>query len=473
MIHRRLLLIVPVVALATTPLVAAGPEPLTLTQAIREALAHNDRAIDSRDRIEQADLALHLARNEFRPKIVPNLQGSFGQSNVANQSYRVDLSQRLQSGTEVRLGAGASTAQIPSSIAGQPDIRYYNSDTTLSVSQPLLRGAGSAVIGRAMSIATLERGDAGRALQRTEQDLTVEVAAAYYHLVAAQALQQVAANSLERARQLVAASRARQEAGIVSQLDVLRAQELASQAELQASDVEATLDDAKDRLNLLMGREADSPLTVVSEIPAAATGGMSATEAVAVALEKRTDLRSLIASAADSRRAIGVASNELLPQLDVNLLLTRRDTARSLFDSFRVGTFQFATFVTVSMPVDRTPAIVSYQNALIERDRRDRAVESLRRSITDEVMRAVRERDRVRRNLAVATTAVEIAKQEIDVAEFRYQRGLSNNLDLVGAEGNLLAAEGRRIAAQADAAVADLRFRALIGTLDPRHDPLP
>jgi len=63
-----------------------------------------------------------------------------------------------------------------------------------------------------------------------------------------------------------------------------------------------------------------------------------------------------------------------------------------------------------------------------------------------------------------------LTRKECDVARFRYQRGLSNNLDLVNAETGLLAAEARRIGAIAELAVARLYLKAALGTLDPRKD---
>ena len=86
---------------------------LTLAQAVNEALVNNDRIVNQRDSVEQAALGVRLARNNFQPKIVPNIQGSFGRTNVSNQVYRVDLTQRFTTGTEMRLGVGTSTAQIP------------------------------------------------------------------------------------------------------------------------------------------------------------------------------------------------------------------------------------------------------------------------------------------------------------------------------------------------------------------------
>ena len=76
----------------------------------------------------------------------------------------------------------------------------------------------------------------------------------------------------------------------------------------------------------------------------------------------------------------------------------------------------------------------------------------MRRQIADDVRRAVRERDRLLRGLAAAQNTVAIAEKEVEVAQLRFERGLSNNLDVVTAESNLLAAQGRRIQILADSA---------------------
>jgi len=57
---------------------ADDPQRLTLADAVREALQRNERLVNQRDTTEQAVLGLRLARDEFRPKIVPNVLGSFG-----------------------------------------------------------------------------------------------------------------------------------------------------------------------------------------------------------------------------------------------------------------------------------------------------------------------------------------------------------------------------------------------------------
>ena len=107
---------------------------------------------------------------------------------------------------------------------------------------------------------------------------------------------------------------------------------------------------------------------------------------------------------------------------------------------------------------------------MLDRDRRRREVTTLERQIADDVKQAIRERNRLLRGVLSAETSVEISRREVEVAQLRYQTGLSNNLDVVTAESGLLAAEGRRIQALADSAVARLRLRALLGVFNPRTD---
>lgn len=90
--------------------VEAPPVALSLADAVQRALDKNDRLLDSRDSVEQADLSVRLARSAFRPKVVPNILGSFGQTDVSNQTYRLDLSQRFVTGTELRATAASSTS---------------------------------------------------------------------------------------------------------------------------------------------------------------------------------------------------------------------------------------------------------------------------------------------------------------------------------------------------------------------------
>jgi len=413
---------------------------------------------------------VRLAENNFRPKVVPNIQGSFGQSDARNQNYRLDVLQRFTTGSEARASFSTSTAQIPS-LTGVPgqDVNFYNADAAITFSQPLLKGFGPSVARRSLSSAEGRRIDA--TLERTivEQGVAVDTAAAYYRIVAQQALVAVAKTTLERSRRLRASAEAKLDAGLVSQLDVFRAEQLVSQAEIQLFDAESAVEDARDQLCFLVGRSSDEAFDVVGDIPKA-VDLISTDEAARIAVDNRLDLKRSTVAADEAERAISYTRNQLLPQLDVNFSLTRSQTADSFRSSFGIDGFKFATFLAVSMPLDRTPMLVEHYNAVIERDRRRREGDTLRKRVVDEVKRAVRQRDRAVRNLAAAEASVAIGKKEVEVAQLRYERGLSNNLDVVTAEAGLLSIESRRVSTEADLAVVQLALRAAMGILDPHKD---
>lgn len=441
----------------------AGDAPvLTLADAVTQALAQNDRMAGYRDAAEQAELSERLARNAFHPKITPNILGSFGRSDVSNQTYSVSLTQLLPTGTELRATVGTATER---NQLGD----YYNTDTTFNLKQPLLRGFGRGTARRQLTSAEVRRAAAARQETYQRQQLAVDVARAYYQVVTQISLAEVAERSLERSRKLLEASEAKLEAGRVSQLDLFRARQLVTQAEMQLLDTDTGVADAMDQLRNLMGRDLDYRFEVSREVP----GGSEPIEAevaVKVALEKRPEIETAEALATDAEGAVSYARNQLLPQFDVNLALTRRETVDSFWDSFGFDNMQFATFLAISTPVDRTPQTIQYHAALIERDRARRDVRTVRLAIAGEARRAARQQEKLRKALEAAVANVEFAERELEVAQLRYERGLSNNLDVVNAEGGVLTAQSRRVSLLADLVVAGLGLKATLGVLDLRAD---
>ncbi len=444
----------------TSPSPDPPPPTLTLGQAVAQALEHNDQLLAARDGVVRAQLGLRLARSAFHPKVVPNILGSFGQTDVSNQTYRVDVVQKLTTGTELRASVGTSSAENQIGT-------YYNADTTLEVSQPLLRGFGRTVARRGLTSAEVQIADANRQRTLAERQVVLQVASAYYQLVAQTQLAAVAEKGLARARRLVEASTAKMEIGKVSQLDVYRAQQLAAQSEAQLLDARGAVDDAREQLCFLMGRAPETAFAVAGEIPGESETLDPAT-AVEVALSHRPELESAQAAVSEAERTASYARNQLLPQLDLNLALTRRQTADSFASSFGFNDFRFATFFAISMPPDLTAQSIQLQTAALDRSLRQRELATLKRRIADETRHALRQQARLEKSLELADASVDFAQKEVEVADLRYQRGLSNNLDVVTAENGLLLAQSRRLQALAALAVGRLTLHATLGILDPQ-----
>ena len=255
----------------------------------------------------------------------------------------------------------------------------------------------------------------------------------------------------------------------MSQLDVFRARQLVAEAESQLFDVEGAGEDLEDQLRFFMDRDVDYEFRVAAAVDARVEA-LAPEVAVATALENRVELRDADAAVDQAERDVGYARRQLLPQVDVSFALTRRETADDLRSAFGIDRFEPVTFISASTPLDRTAEAVAVRTAAIERNRRVRARDTLRRRIAQEARRALRLQQRLANRLDNAEVTVEFAEREAELADLRFQRGLSNNLDVVNAQAALLNATTRRLAVLADLAVARLALRATLGTLDVRAD---
>jgi outer membrane protein len=427
---------------------------LTLAEAVAAARVNNGRLRDADEAVEQARISRNLARSAFRPKVAPNVLGAIGQPDLSSQSYGMNVSQRFTTGTA--LDASVGTSALRDQLG-----TFYYTDTTFVVTQPLFGGPGREGTRRQLTAAEDDVNATGAQRQLTEQRLVVDVASAYYAIVAQQQMLGVAEKGRERCARLLDVSRAKLAIGKVSQLDVLRAAQLLADAEERVFDASEAAEDARDDLRLLMGRSDGAPFDVDADIPVSREP-LDVEAAVRTAVARRPDLRSARDAAEHAARSEH-ATRAQLPEVDVKLALTRRDTAQGIRSSFGLDGFRLVPFAAISMPIDRPG---ERETAVLRAQRARDAVDRLQAQIEIDVRRAVRQAQRLEHALASADAAVHLATVQADVAAERFQRGLSNNLDLIGAETDLLGARGRRVEAAAAVAVARLNLQATLGILD-------
>lgn len=434
---------------------SVAPARLTLADAIAAAKENNSRLRDADSTLEQARIARDVARSAFRPKIVPNVLGAIGQPDLSSQSYGVNLSQRFTTGTE--FDANVSTSASRNQLG-----TFYYTDTTFLLTQPIVGGSGRDAVRRDLTSAERQVDAADASRQLTEQRLIVDVATAYYTIVGQQQVVAVAEQARDQSARLLDVARAKLTIGKVSQLDVLRAQQLLREADSRVFDARAAADDARDQLQLLMGRTAEAPFDVDPDIPAS-NDPVDLDSAVQTALARRPDLRSARRAADAAGRMAETARRLPVPEFDVKLALTRREAAPGLRSSFGLDGFRIVPFAGISMPISRPG---ERETALLQQQRARDAADRLQTEIEIDVRRAVRQQARLAHALESADAAVGFARMEVDVASARYQRGLSNNLDLISAQTDLLAAQSRRIDALAALAVGRLNLQATMGALD-------
>ncbi|HYP17788.1 MAG TPA: TolC family protein, partial [Opitutus sp.] len=306
----------------------ASPPPLptaptlTVEECIARALQKNfDLKIETFS-TDIAREALNVANADFEPVFSASLQRfSTKDSPIAGgrrtdtTDARIGVSQFLPTGTLLSLSASVDkNASNFSSFAFNP---VYNSDVALTVTQPLLRGAGLAV-----NRANIERNRLGVTIARLNFKGSVlqvvrDTEAAYYNLVFARENLAVQRHSLGLAERLYEENKTRRLTGVATDLDVLSAEVGIATARNGVLVAEQGVRNREDELLALIGQfEFDSALGTVGLIPYQEPSP-SFDLSYKLARENQPDYLATIESIKQLEIDVSTARNARLPTLDL------------------------------------------------------------------------------------------------------------------------------------------------------------
>lgn len=303
--------------------VTGGAAPLTLRDAISEALLKSPVLGAAADQVAAAGIDERRAKAAFAPNLSPVMRIDTAPDGTTARALGADVTKQFGVGTNVSFNVADRRASSP---ADSRDLGY-----TFTLSQPLLRGFG-ATAGAPLRQARRNVVGAERADVEARRDLVISVAAAYLDALQADRVVAEAERALARAGQLQRSSTARVAVGLSTELDVSRADWLASQSEASLLDARDRRTDARDRLNRLMGRPLDTAITLADVdlsqpallLEAFAPPQPGSTDdrlgaLVAMALASRADVQEVRDRVGDAARAEHVARWNLLPQLNLEV----------------------------------------------------------------------------------------------------------------------------------------------------------
>lgn len=303
----------------------------------------------------------------------------------------------------------------------------------------------------------------------------MDVTRAFYQVVEQRALLAVARQSLRRSQNLEKASEARLAVGLVSKLDVFRAQLQAAQAQESMVRAEALLEDALERFRFLLGRAPGDGLQPAAvSLPEDLPDAIEPIEVlVPRALETRVDLHETRDEVDDAQRFASIARQNLLPQLDLRVGLVGRGLGPSYGGAWRTADRQLTFGLETSFPLERSPDRAAGALAAIQVESRARTLRQRELEIESEVRRAVRDLAQIRKSVELQKTAVRVAEQQHRLATLRYQRGLASNFDVVEAEESLVLARSALVSLLARYQVERVDLLRTVGTLDVEREFAP
>ncbi|WP_263410620.1 TolC family protein [Terriglobus tenax] len=275
---------------------------------------------------------------------------------------------------------------------------------------------------------------------------------------------------LKQEEEVLRQARAQHDAGVGTNLDVLRAQSQFQQQQQALISAENALAKDKIALNRLIGLPADQAIELSDVVPYSELSQMSLPDAKALAYQRRKDflrLQSQLHVYELERRAI---TYQRLPALSFqgNYGVTGGYLADSIYSGMYHGTF--AAMAKLDVPI--------FAESRFRGDRRiaDAQLESLRNQISDlrvgidqQLRSAMLDVNSTSERVKVAGSNVDLASQALKDTIDRYQAGVDDNLPVIQAEAQLAAAQSQYVTANFQFNQAKLQLARNTGVVETQY----
>ncbi|MBK8596096.1 MAG: TolC family protein [Holophagales bacterium] len=440
---------------------AAPAEELPVARAVETALTGNPDLLDAVDNAAIAAASLSAARSAFLPQVTPFLAPAFRDGGApALSRYGVSASEQLPFGP--RLQGTAEAARLEE---GGEWSSYYS----LSVSQPLLRGLDPAVTREPLRQAGRQVGTVGRNLTIQKRRTVVAVWSAYLASILEDELVREAAGRTERAETILESSRAKEQAGSVSRLDVLRAEQLVAQSRSQENDTRNAREDALDLLARILGRPAGSRwlLRAPETLPVAVP---TEEEAITAALSSREEVVEARERVTDAEFQLRIARSMLLPSLDAGLTWSAAGSGNRLGTALgSQGPSVWSLGFSSQAPLNLGAQLAAKSQAEVTLRSARRGVGSLEADVVRQVRAAARRLATARDRLSLDEANEGVAKMQLEVAQLRFGKGLTDNFFVVDAEGLYNSARVSLLTSRQQVLLYELALLAEAGLLQPEE----
>ncbi len=473
-------------AIIQTP--GSGPRvDLTLDDAIARALERNlDLAVQRLNPLV-FDLSLAQQLSFYGPTLSSNISNS---SRTNPSSTQLDGGEAVVSDTAVfngglnqavQWGGGNYTVNFSNNRSASTNAfssfnPSYRSSVQASYTQPLLRGFKIDGTRQQIQVTRINRDIADIDLRQTITNTVSSVRNAYWDLLYATGTLAVQQQALDLAEALIRDNEARVEIGILAPIDVVQARSEAAarrQTLAQAEQVLATAELALKQL-IVRGTDDDYWMSTLNPVdqPTLSVPPIDLAAAIRAALADRTDL-------ARSRRQLDINEvnisamrNNTLPAVD--LIGTYQlqgqggtrfirsglggsvtteipggigDAFNQLFDAaFPVWTVQ----LNVSYPLGQSAADAALARAQLQTQQVQAQLRQLNLQVATEVTNAVVQIEAIARRIDAAIAARELAQEQLDAEQSRFEAGLTTNFFVVQAQRDLSAAQDTELRAILD-----------------------
>jgi outer membrane protein len=445
---------------AQAPVATPAVPALTLEACIARALEKNFSLKIQDYSTTIAHESLNVAQAGFEPTFTASTTRTMVQKNPGLYSdttdTRLGVGQNLTTGAVVNLSTSLDRfGNTPVFSSPNP---AYNSDVSLAVVQPLLRGAGTAV-----NRAPIERNKLGLSIAHLAYKSSVlqvihDTEAAYYNLVFARGQRAVKQHSLELAQKLYDENKARRTTGVATDLDVLIAEVGVATARNGVVTAEQQVQNSEDALLALIG-QTDFKLTVGAvSLPDINESTPTFDVSYKLALDNQPDLISTQTSIKQFELDAHTAKNGALPTLNLGGAVGYNGTDRSYRTSInripdgdaRNWQLDLSLNVPWGLHADRA----RYRSALAGLRQQQARLEQIDQNLIVQVRAGVRSVETNQQSVEIFSQATQLAEKQYELQLARFKAGLSTSREVLQSQDDLESARVNELLAKVNLRIA-------------------
>lgn len=489
------------------PAPVAGDVRLTLTEAIRLALAHNPDIQIAGYLPTAAEADLVTARAVYDPAVF--LSNTLGRNDrpiqstldtgQATRGSLIEDTWAFRGGLKQHTATGGNAAIYQelnyldsNSVFVLPNPQY-TSRLNFEWQQPLLKGLGDTDNQAAIKIANLAAGVTLQDFRLKVIEIASRVAAAYWQLAFEREASRIARDNRDMAREVLRREKVRADRGLSNDMNTARASAAASLREADVVRAENRARIASDALKALLSAPElpvqGEAVLIPADPPRFFLVDVNRTAAMTTALARRPELDRARAALEAGGIRVDAATRNLLPKLDATLRYTLNGLGNDMGASMEMqqfnGPFTWVAGLEFEVPLGNRAAQADQWKRRAEVDQSRLQIDALTDQILQEVSAAVRTIFQGRDEVEITEAAVASARKLVKAENVRYELGDVSNDELLRAQDTLTLAEREHLQALVTFNLALVDLARTRGTLvedrgveivwpeDPRDRPRP
>ncbi len=440
--------------------IAQQRDSIDLVDYVAIALSESDQVIDLADQRTLAALDVTVAANRFRPKLVPLANYGIA-SGTASQTLGMEVRSTLTGGSNITLGTyGSRLEDDDYAVANSHQLRTY-----VKVSQPLFRRWGERYNRYALTRAEKLSHKQILLNEQSRQDIIQAAIQRFYAVLLGRNQLRLAKTALERSQRYHAAAIDRQQVGLVSKTDVYRAELAVLRTEMNVLEQTRSLESAEEALLEFISRPAPDELANAIDENIHDFQPVLPEDWKTILPAQRPEWQAHLIEQDLLRHARYRAERDLLPDVSVNLQYEHKGLGNSFDEARSLDENSWSVQLQLHSPFDTTEEQAALARTRMTQARLIRDGKSLERRIAREARQALTNLSATEQRLGLSHKTLEQAGKALDLALVRYERGLSDNIDLLDAETAYASAQSDIIAQRVAYNLEATRLARALGVL--------